>query len=57
MFGQYTVLMMLILNQLNAMTIMYELLGRKKKYAVSSYIWLKKKMDSKAKVPKKASST
>ena len=41
MFEQCTILMMLIL-QLNAIIIMYELLGRKKRFAVSSYISLKK---------------
>ena len=49
--------MMLIL-QLNVIIIMYELLRRKKRFAVSSCICLKKKkIDSKAKVLKKASST
>ena len=56
MFEQCIILIMLIL-QLNAIIIMYQLLGRKKRFAVNRYICLKKKMDSKAKVLKKASST
>ena len=57
-FEQCTILVMLIL-QLIAIIIMYELLGRKKRFAASSYICLKKKkkkIDSKAKVLKDASS-
>ena len=42
MFEQFTILMMLIL-QLNAIIIMYELLRRKKRFAVSSCICLQKK--------------
>ena len=43
-------------SQLNAIIIMYELLGRKKRFAMRSYICLKKnQIDSNAKVLKKAS--
>ena len=41
MFEQCTILIMLIL-QLNAIFIMYELLERKKRFAVRSYVCLKK---------------
>ena len=51
MFEQYSILMMLIPN---AIIIMYELFGRKKRFAVSRSINIKK-MDSKAKVLPKAS--
>ena len=42
MFEQCTILMMLVL-QLNAIIILYELLGMKKRFPVSSCICLKKR--------------
>ena len=55
-FEQCTILKVLIF-QLNAMIIMYELLGRKERFVVRSYIYLKKKKKMKAKILKEASCT